>query len=145
MSCANTTYNLPDGFKPAHSALRPLRDARGDTMNKRHKFTTRQSAIGRGNSILGERLTPRESRVLMALWNSKGWIWREDIDRIACASNGPHIIMMLRRNITGDDGIEMQRVDVTDSDGKPSRPGRYRLTEIGRQRFMNASFLSETA
>lgn len=84
------------------------------------------------------RLTPREDRVINALTQSIGWIWREDIDRIAGASNGPHIIMMLRRKVTGDDGIEMEQVGVTDRDGKPSKPGRYRLTEIGRKRVMQA-------
>lgn len=91
------------------------------------------------------RLTARESRALAALWNSKSWIWRKDIDRIAGASNGPHIIMMLRRKVTGDDGIEMQEVEVTDRDGKRCWPGRYRLIEIGRQRVMNAGFMSEAA
>ncbi|WP_284465326.1 hypothetical protein [Diaphorobacter nitroreducens] len=100
------------------------------------KVTT--SAPNSTNSTVGEILTPRETRVIAALWASLGWIWREDVDRIAGASNGPHIVMMLRRKVTGDDGIEMEQVDAMDRDGKRCRPGRYRLTEIGRQRIVQA-------
>ena len=100
------------------------------------KVTT--SAPNSANSIAGDNLTPREARVIDALWASMGWVWREDIDRIAGASNGPHIVMMLRRKVTGDDGIEMEQVDAIDRDGKHCRPGRYRLTEAGRQRVAHA-------
>lgn len=75
-------------------------------------------------------LTERQARVLAALQRVKGWIWREDINVIAGASNGPDIIMQLRRK--GCD-IEMQRVDCVDRDGKPCKPGRYRLTMAGRE------------
>lgn len=80
--------------------------------------------------------TSRQSRVLSALVKSAGWISREDIDRIAGASNGPQIISELRRKVTGRDGIEVRRVDTLDRDGKPCRPGQYRLTEMGHSRLM---------
>lgn len=66
------------------------------------KATT--SAPNSANSTAGDNLTPREARVIDALLASIGWVWREDIDRIAGASNGPHIVMMLRRKVTGDGG-----------------------------------------
>jgi hypothetical protein len=52
------------------------------------------------------------------------WTWREDIDRIAGASNGPAVIQALRRK-----GIQIdtQTAERIDRDGKPCKPGRYRL------------------
>jgi len=79
-------------------------------------------------------LPPRQSRVLRALIEASDWIDREQVDRIAGAANGPQIIMELRRKVTGQDGIDMERVDKIDRDGKLSKPGRYRLNEIGRSR-----------
>lgn len=75
----------------------------------------------------------RQRRVLAALVRCSGWIPREGIDTIAGASNGPQVIQSLRRLI-GYDGIEMERVEATDRDGISCRPGRYRLTAIGRTR-----------
>ena len=106
---------------------------------------THQGALGRANSVIGKRLTAREFRVLTALWNSRGWVWREEIDRVAGASNGPHIIMMLRTKVTGHQGLEMERVPSIDRDGKPCNPGRYRLNELGCQRVRESGVLSEVA
>lgn len=75
------------------------------------------------------KLCPRQLRVAHALLVAgESWTWREDIDRIAGASNGPAIIQTLRRK-----GVEiaMQRTESTDRDGKPCKPGRYRLTQRG--------------
>lgn len=80
------------------------------------------------------RLTPRQSRLLEALMASQGWTSREKVDGIAGASNGPQVILELRRKVTGYDGIEMQKADATDRDGKACKPGRYRLSTQGRQR-----------
>jgi phage regulator Rha-like protein len=68
---------------------------------------------------------PRQTRITRALLRG-GWIWREDVDRIAGASNGPETIRQLR-----DKGlvIECQRVERTDRDGVKCRPGRYRLEQ----------------
>jgi hypothetical protein len=82
--------------------------------------------------------TPRQSRVLEALLQTDSWIPRESVDRIAGASNGPQIILELRRKVTGHDGIEMQKAEATDRDGKACKPGRYRLTSLGRQRALGA-------
>lgn len=78
--------------------------------------------------------TPRQTRVMEALLQTDNWISRESVDRIAGASNGPQVILELRRKVTGYDGIEMQKADATDRDGKACKPGRYRLSTQGRQR-----------
>lgn len=75
------------------------------------------------------KLCPRQLRVAQALLTAgERWTWREDIDRIAGASNGPAVIQALRRK-----GIEidMQTAERTDRDGKPCKPGQYRLTPKG--------------
>lgn len=82
--------------------------------------------------------TPRQTRLLEALLQASDWISRESVDRIAGASNGPQIILELRRKVTGHDGIEMQKADATDRDGRACKPGRYRLTAQGRQRALTA-------
>lgn len=75
------------------------------------------------------KLCPRQLRVAHALLVAgESWTWREDIDRIAGASNGPAVIQSLRRK-----GIEidMRTAERTDRDGKPCKPGRYRLAPKG--------------
>ena len=83
-------------------------------------------------------LSPRQARVLHALELRANqlmpWLRREEVDRVARASNGPDVVMKLRSKLGGD-AIDTQIVDVTDSDGRPSRPGRYRLTGIGLARL----------
>jgi hypothetical protein len=71
---------------------------------------------------------------MAALMASTGWISREQIDRIAGASNGPQIILELRRKVTGHNGLEMTRMDAVDRDGNPCKPGYYRINAIGRER-----------
>jgi len=80
------------------------------------------------------RLTPRQQRLLDALLKAEGWISRESVDRIAGASNGPQIVLEVRKKVTGHDGIEMNQVSAIDRDGKPCKPGRYRLSAAGRER-----------
>ena len=80
------------------------------------------------------RLSPREARALTALAHAQDWIAREEIDRIAGASNGPAVIAAIREKL-GADAVEMRRVDATDRDGRPCRPGQYRLSEQGRARL----------
>lgn len=79
------------------------------------------------------KFTPRQSRALALLMPGQ-WITREHLDRGAGASNSPDLIQQLRRKL-GHDGIEMEHFDATDRDGKPTRPGRYRLTQQGRERL----------
>ncbi len=73
-------------------------------------------------------LFAREARALQALVQAKDWIAREGIDRISRSSNGPAVVQALRRKLGHADAIEMQRVPVTDADGKTAQAGRYRLT-----------------
>lgn len=77
--------------------------------------------------------TPRQSRALAVLLPGQ-WITREQLDRAAGASNSPDLIQQLRRKL-GHDAIETQHFDALDRDGKPCRPGRYRLTEQGGARL----------
>lgn len=80
-----------------------------------------------------KKLTDRQQRTLEALLRQDE-IWREDIDRIAGASNGPMVIQQLRR--MGLD-IACRLVTCTDRDGNPCRPGKYRLESMSRQRAMD--------
>lgn len=91
------------------------------------------------------RLTARQSRLLEALLQSDGWISRESVDRITGASNGPQIVLEVRTKVTGHEGIEMQKADAADRDGKSCQPGRYRLTSIGRQRAQEVLSAKEAA
>ena len=78
------------------------------------------------------RLSPREARTMTALVHAQDWIARETIDRIARASNGPAVVQALRRKLGNPDAIEMQRMAVTDADGKTAQAGRYRLSDTHR-------------
>lgn len=78
------------------------------------------------------KFTPRQERVLAALLAAPAGIFREEIDRISGASNGPEVIAQLRHQ--WGVGIDTERVERTDRDGKPCKPGKYLLTPQGRQR-----------
>jgi hypothetical protein len=93
------------------------------------------SAQDSANNTQTLRLTPRQRRLLVGLMPGE-WLTREAVDRIAGASNGPQIVLELRRKL-GQDSIEMRQVDATDRDGRPCKPGRYRLTHIGRLRIVS--------
>ena len=83
------------------------------------------------------KLSTRQTRVIHALLAGQ-WISRESLDRIAGASNSPDTVKKLRRKL-GHDAIEMQLCATFDRDGKPTRPGRYRLTEQGRERLQGVA------
>lgn len=87
------------------------------------------------------KLTPRHTRTIQALLTTE-WVWREEVDRIAGASNGPQVIAELRRKLTGSDGIDMELVAKIDRDGRACRPGRYRLNELGRERLLKQGVLN---
>lgn len=72
-------------------------------------------------------LTERMARALRALLS--GPVMREDVDRIAGASNGPAVIRQLRRQ-----GLEIrcEVVKRIDRDGKACRPGRYSIADDDR-------------
>lgn len=88
-------------------------------------------------------MTPRQHRVLLALLRASNWISREAIDRIAGASNGPEIIRQLRERFSLCRHLHLvcDRVCVVDCDGKPSHPGRYRLTPEGRAKLAGMGVL----
>lgn len=104
--------------------------------NARPLTKEESSAPDSAHSTKPLRFTPRQSRVLDALLGTHGWIPRESIDRIAGASNGPQIILELRRKVCGDDGIEMTYIETLDRDGRACKPGQYRLTGQGRERAL---------
>lgn len=76
-----------------------------------------------------ETSNPRELRALHALLN--GPLTRAALDAAAGASNGPELVAALRRK--GLD-VPCTRVDAIDRDGRPCRPGVYRLTAADRAR-----------
>lgn len=76
-------------------------------------------------------VSPRLSR-LLSLLLSREWVWREEVDRLAGVSNGPELVRQLR-GILGRGAVEMQRVRLLDRDGRVCRPGRYKLTALGRE------------
>lgn len=71
--------------------------------------------------------SPRHARVLRAL--AARPLMREELDAVAGASNGPEIVSALRASGWA---IRCDRVERTDRDGKPCRPGRYTLAENQR-------------
>jgi hypothetical protein len=103
--------------------------------------SAQNSANSTADNSRNARLTPRQSRLLEALLHAEGWTPREEVDRITGASNGPQVVSEVRRKVTGFDEIEMQKADATDRDGKACKPGRYRLTPLGRTRAVQ--WLSE--
>lgn len=113
--------------------------------NARFPVLAEPSALDSVDSTKFKPFTPRQSRVLEALLQTEGWITRESVDRIAGASNGPQIILELRRKVTGHDGIEMRKAESRDRDGKACQPGRYRLTSLGRQRALEVVGEKEAA
>lgn len=65
---------------------------------------------------------------------AKGPVTREQADRIAPASNGPHFIGELRRKLEID--LDCDRVPFTTKDGEPSWYGRYTPTREERAKLM---------
>lgn len=65
---------------------------------------------------------------------AKGPLTREQADRIAPASNGPHFIGVLRRKLEID--LDCDRVPFTTKDGEPSWYGRYTPTREERAKLM---------
>ncbi len=106
-------------------------------MKKAPEQTEVHSSADSKANFKSNKLTPRQSRTIAALMGKPtGWISREQIDRIAGASNGPQVIYELRRKI-GADGIDTKRVHAIDRDGRPCRPGFFRLSDKGRERILS--------
>lgn len=87
----------------------------------------------------GPRLTPRQARLIAALWRGKP-ILREQVDHICGASNGPEIVRQLRQKF-GMDAIVTSFAEAVDRDGKPCRPGLFSLTAKGRERMLTMGVL----
>lgn len=68
--------------------------------------------------------TLRQARALQALLQKP--VMREQIDRVAGASNGPEVVSQLRKL-----GLQVrcQRLNKIDRDGLPCEPGLYSLEE----------------
>lgn len=78
------------------------------------------------------KLTERQRRTCQALLRCEA-LWREDVDRIAGASNGPEVMRQLKNK-----GLTWQcvRVKKIDQDGKPCEPGLYSLVGNGRDTLL---------
>ena len=78
---------------------------------------------------------PRYLRILMAFLNRP--LPREAVDSIAGASNGPEAISQIRNlfpaSTDRNEFIDCTRIDFTDRDGRPCRPGVYSLTAKARR------------
>lgn len=75
--------------------------------------------------------TPRQLRVILALLN--GPKTREQVDRIAGASNGPEVVRQIRVNGLG---IVCHMELHIDRDGKPGKHGVYHLPRSERVKFL---------
>lgn len=73
---------------------------------------------------------PRHLRAIQAL--TAGPVMREQLDRIAGASNGPELVSELRRLGLC---VPCERVKRRDRDGRPCRPGRYSLSPADREKL----------
>lgn len=70
-----------------------------------------------------DRLNPREHRALLALLAAP--LTREQLDRVAGASNSPDLVARLRHGLGL--GIPCEREPVKDRDGRTVQRGVYRL------------------
>jgi hypothetical protein len=79
--------------------------------------------------IPAPKLTPRQFRVCKAL-AQLGKLWREEVDSLAGASNGPEVMRQLRIK-----GLEWkcERVLKIDRYGRPCEPGLYSVESAGRE------------
>ena len=84
--------------------------------------------------LLAQRIkrNPRTARIIAALM-SHPFVWREQIDEVAGASNGPEEVRRIRGL-----GIPCERVPTTDRDGRGTNPGRYRLDATDRATVRDA-------
>lgn len=77
-------------------------------------------------------IPPRMKRLLLALLSHPEGVTREQADRIAPASNGPHYVGQLRERLKLD--IPCDRVNCTTRDGEASWYGVYSLTKEDRDK-----------
>jgi len=79
-------------------------------------------------------MIPRMRRLAVALMNTPQGVTREQADKIAPASNGPHYIHRLRVHL--DLEIPCGRVNCTTKDGERSWYGLYSLTLDDRRKLL---------
>ena len=103
----------------------------------KHHYAQEAGIAAPAKKPRSQTLPPRLHRALTALVQAQDWIAREDIDRVACASNGPAVVQALRRKLGNDAAIEMERVPVIDADGKTAQAGRYRLANQHRAKAIS--------
>ena len=76
--------------------------------------------------------SPRGRRVLLALLN--GPLLREQVDRVAGASNGPQVVAGLRKLLGLS--IPCEEIPSVDRDGHVTKPGQYSLSPEDRERAL---------
>ncbi len=83
------------------------------------------------------KLTPRQARVCEA-FAKRCKLWREEVDRIAGASNGPEVMRQLKKK-----GLTWQcdRVKKIDRDGNPCEPGIYSIVGDGWETLNTWGFI----
>ncbi|MBC7435072.1 MAG: hypothetical protein H7332_03265 [Bdellovibrionales bacterium] len=78
-------------------------------------------------SYRAPKLTPKQIRVCQAFMRMKP-IWREQVDQISGASNGPEIMSQLKRKGLQWTCAKQRKID---RDGNPCEPGLYTVTPEG--------------
>jgi hypothetical protein len=106
----------------------PRNDEGTSVCTARPPMQTGVDATARRQRQQAPTLTPRHRRILLALL--VGQRTREEIDRIAGASNGPDEVMTLRQNFSLV--VPCQRKGSKDMDGHAVQVGIYRLTDADR-------------
>jgi len=81
---------------------------------------------------------PRLQRAINAIASRylKSGVTREELDRICGSSNSPDLILQLRKNFVGYDGVICQMVERIDRDEKSCRVGEYSFSDAGYQRIL---------
>ena len=103
----------------------------------KHHYAQEAGIAAPAKKPRSQTLTPRLHRALTALAHTQGWVSREALDQIARASNGPAVVQALRHKLGNHEAIEMERVPVTDADGKTAQAGRYRLANQHRAKAIS--------
>lgn len=65
-----------------------------------------------------------------------GGVTREALDRICGSSNSPDLILQLRNDYIGHDGVICKKIDGIDRDGQPCKVGLYSFSDAGYQRIL---------
>ncbi len=132
---ANTSYPHQRSFSLA--SLRSTKTAeRGSEMSRSTHNDASIRSLSRG-PISIESLNPRQQRLLQRLL--LGPASREEVDRIAGASNGPGVVSGLRtRGLV----IPCKRSKSMDSDGRVCWPGAYRLN-VADKKIVRALFFKK--